>query len=106
MWSRVCTTGGSMRRSAILAPFAFALVAACSAAPAEEDVGSDDANLDYRSTAGKEFDIAGEATVTLTGEDAALTGEARKAKASALAQAKITAVTRALDAELLRIWPE
>lgn len=98
-----------MRRPFLFAfaPVALALAAACSSAPVEgEAVEADDAALDYRSTVGKEFDVTTELAVTLTGADAELTGEARTAKASALARAKIDEVTRALDKKLWEIWPE
>jgi hypothetical protein len=90
--------------------FALAVAAACSSASegqVETDpVESADANLDYRATNGKEFDVTGRAEVTLEGEDAALEGDARAAKFEELAKTKIDAITRALDAELWRIWPE
>jgi len=89
-------------------PLTLCVVAACSAETAAEDtpVESADANLDYRATNGKEFDVTGTAEVVLAGADAALEGEARAAKIEELARLKIDAVTHALDAELLRLWPE
>jgi len=98
-------------------PFAFAslvaagtLALACSSDPDRAEGAGDptteDANLDYRATNGKEFDVATDVRVTLAAEDAALTPDEKKARASELARAKVDAITRALDAELLRIWPE
>jgi hypothetical protein len=89
-------------------PLALCLAAACSSATEEETtpVESADANLDYRATNGKEFDVTGRAEVKLEGADTALEGDARAAKLEELARAKIDAITTALDAELWRIWPE
>lgn len=89
-----------------LAPLALSLAAACSSGPtAPDEAATDEANLDYRSTVGREYNVVGESRIDLTGDDAALTGEARAAKAQELARAKVDAITRALDAELQRIWP-
>lgn len=85
------------------------VVAACSSSAVEEEttpVESADANLDYRATNGKEFDVTGRTEVTLEGEDAALEGDARAVKLEELARMKIDAITRELDAELWRLWPE
>jgi hypothetical protein len=87
---------------------ALCVIAACSSAAEEAStpVESADANLDYRATNGKEFDVAGRAEVKLEGADAALEGEARSAKLEELARLRIDAITRALDAELWKLWPE
>lgn len=83
----------------------LALSAAC-ASTSDDGSESDESALDYRSTVGREYDIAGQATVTLSAADAALTGAARDEKIKELVRGKVDAVTRALDAELLRLWPE
>ena len=89
---------------------ALCVASACSVAPQGEEettpVETDDANLDYRATNGKEFDVTGRAEVKLEGADAALEGDARAAKLEELARAKIDAITTALDAELWKLWPE
>ena len=79
-----------LRRLLPLLPLALCAVTACAAEPVAEDipVESADANLDYRATNGKEFDVTGMAEVTLVDADAALEGEARAAKFEELAKVK------------------
>ena len=99
MFRRVLRFSGSL---------ALCVLAACSATAVEDEtpVESEDAHLDYRATNGKEFDVVGRAEVKLEGADAALEGDARAAKLEELARTKIDAITRALDAELWKLWPE
>lgn len=84
-----------------------AVASACSAAPADDAAeAADEAALDYRSNVGREFDVSGDASLTLTADEAALTGEARDAKVKERVRAKVDALTRALDAKLHELWPE
>jgi hypothetical protein len=96
-----------MRRLLALGSLSVALLAACAVTPDGSDTAAtDESNLDYRSTAGREYDIQGDAVIQLTGDDAALTGDARASKATDLARAKVDAITRTLNAKLTELWPE
>ncbi len=55
-----------LRPLALIAPLALALAAACTSPEDVEDVDGADSNLDYRSTVGREFDIAASATIELS----------------------------------------
>lgn len=113
MWVALCVlVWAAMKRSRPLF-LSFALAAACApfAGCAENwpDVAPSDSSSDavnYRSTLGREFAATGASTVILTGDDAALEGEARTEKATALARAKKEDITRALQAKLLELVPE
>lgn len=112
---------------------ASAVIGCADDVPSNDEVGADEAALDYRATNGREFAVTAELAVTLEAapadlatpstpaigpptprrtDDASETQdededeEARLARASELARDAIDRTTRALDAELSRIWPE
>jgi hypothetical protein len=64
------------------------------------EVRGDGKSDDYLSPKGREYDVTGTATITLTGDDAALEGDALLARAQALVAAKVDAITGALEKKL------
>ncbi len=91
------------RRLALSLAVPAILATACSA-PNEEETAEEP--LDYRSTAGQEFDLATSVTFTLPEEARTLEGAEREAAITARADELRLSVTKAISSELDRIWPE
>lgn len=89
-----------------LALFVPALLfsAACASESDSSDASSDEIN--YRSTAGQEFDLSTTVTFPVPESAQALQGEEREKAIAARADELRTSVTSAISAELDRIWPE
>lgn len=89
-----------------LALFVPALLfsAACTTESDGLDSSSDEIN--YRSTAGQEFDLGATVTFPVPETARALQGEEREQAIAARADELRTSVTAAISAELDRIWPE
>lgn len=94
----------SFRRSGLALTVAAVLAAACGSAGEGIDASSDEIN--YRSTAGQEYDLSTKVTFAAPADTEALTGEAREEAIARRADQLRTSVTRAISAELDRIWPE
>ncbi|MCA9667279.1 MAG: hypothetical protein KC503_16885 [Myxococcales bacterium] len=96
------------RLSAVLCLGLLAALAAACGAPAPSE--SIDEPIprgkldDFRSTIGYEYELTATASVTLAGDDAALEGEARAARAAELAQSEVDRITRAVNSALDAIW--
>jgi len=61
---------------------------------------------DYLGPISQEYDLVTEVTVTLTGDDAALEGEARAERARALGAEEMNRITTALDQKIWAEWTE
>jgi hypothetical protein len=94
------------RRLALALTFPALLATACSST---NDAGSDDEasnEVNYRSTAGQEFNLSTNVTFPISADVRALTGDAKEKAVLALAEQLRTSVTAAISAELDRLWPE
>lgn len=84
-------------------------LAGCGVAPSpqpEHLAVPDGKSDDYFSPVGQEYDVEGRLTFALSADDRALEGEARQAKLEALARARVDAATRALESQLIKLFPE
>ena len=88
---------------ALIVP-ALLFSAACTSEADDVDSSADEIN--YRSTAGQEFDLSTTVTFAVPAEAQGLEGEARETAITTRADALRTSVTSAISAELDRIWPE
>ncbi|MEO6573126.1 MAG: hypothetical protein ABIP89_04760 [Polyangiaceae bacterium] len=95
----------SWRRLAWALTFPALLATACSSTTdSGEDESSDEVN--YRSTAGQEFNLSTTVTFPVADDVRALTGDAKEKAIVAVAEQLRASVTAAISAELDRIWPE
>jgi hypothetical protein len=94
----------SWRRLALALAVPALLATACTSVNDEGDEASNEVN--YRSTAGQEFNLSTTVTFPVPASVAALTGDAKEKAVVALAEQLRTSVTAAISAELDRIWPE
>lgn len=96
----------SLRRlHAVLAVPSLVLACALPACSSDDTLTTGDDELNYRSTAGQEFELSTEVTFTAKGLEG-LEGDALREALDPQAKAVRNTVTTAIVAELDRIWPE
>lgn len=88
-------------------PFAIPLlsVTAC-AVEADESTDSSQDEINYRSTAGQEYELSADVTFTIDAQTQALQGAEKERAVVARAESLRNVVTKAISAELDRIWPQ
>lgn len=94
----------SWRRLAFAFTLPLAFATACSSEEMEVDSSSDEIN--YRSTAGQEYELSATVTFKPSADVAALEGDAKTAALTAQAEQVRTTVTTTLTSELDKLWPE
>ncbi len=102
-------------RSLLLTLFVLSwLVPACDSGSPDPGLGADAPAValedgkedDYLGTLSLEFDLAAEVRITLTGDDAALEGEARTERARELGLEEMNRITAAVDDKIWDEWTE
>lgn len=93
----------ALRRAALGLALPLAVVA-CSSEASDVDASADEIN--YRSTAGQEFELSTVVTFTPSADVQALQGDAQTSALVAQADTLRATVTTAITAELDRLWPE
>lgn len=96
----------SWRRLASLLTVPVLFATACSSTPETDDPDSTSDEINYRSTAGQEFELSTSVTFKPSAETLALQGEAKDKAINDQATQLRNTVTTAIVAELDRIWPE